>query len=263
MTSKRPSNISSPFVQGPGPSPWPPQGWQRARRRTVSHVPRAGAVALERLEGVGGAAGVEAAGRGPAGGEAPVAADPGVQDAGRRASSLSPRRAVVVEQVDQLGPGHRGQLGGAAERGRCPPAGGPPASSSRSAARRRRRTRLRTHGPSRRPCRPRSRPAAAWPAAPGGGASQVTVSGPRRARRPWRRRSWKRAAVGDPPELRARRGHVGSLHRGGHRRRSAGRYADRRLRPLSRRARTTARPARSDMRWRKPWRLARRRLFGW
>ena len=32
---------------------------------------------------------------------------------------------------------------------------------------------------------------------------------------------------------------------------------------MSRRARSTACPARSDMRWRKPWRLARRRLFGW
>lgn len=35
------------------------------------------------------------------------------------------------------------------------------------------------------------------------------------------------------------------------------------LRPLSRRFRRMARPALSDMRWRKPWRRARRRLFGW
>jgi hypothetical protein len=39
--------------------------------------------------------------------------------------------------------------------------------------------------------------------------------------------------------------------------------ADRRWRPLSRRARRTRRPALVDMRCRKPWRLARRRLFGW
>ncbi len=39
--------------------------------------------------------------------------------------------------------------------------------------------------------------------------------------------------------------------------------ADRRWRPFRRRARTTARPPRSDMRCRNPWRLARRRLFGW
>ena len=46
-----------------------------------------------------------------------------------------------------------------------------------------------------------------------------------------------------------------------HRRRA--RQADRRWRPLSRRALMTARPARVDMRCRKPWRFARLRLFGW
>lgn len=39
--------------------------------------------------------------------------------------------------------------------------------------------------------------------------------------------------------------------------------ADSRLRPLRRRALTIARPARSAMRWRKPWRRERRRLLGW
>lgn len=39
--------------------------------------------------------------------------------------------------------------------------------------------------------------------------------------------------------------------------------ADSRLRPLRRRAFSTARPARSAMRWRNPWRLARRRVLGW
>jgi len=39
--------------------------------------------------------------------------------------------------------------------------------------------------------------------------------------------------------------------------------ADRRARPLSRRALMMARPARVDIRCRNPWRLARRRLFGW
>jgi hypothetical protein len=39
--------------------------------------------------------------------------------------------------------------------------------------------------------------------------------------------------------------------------------ADSLWRPFRRRARTTARPARVDMRWRNPCRLARRRLFGW
>src|SRR5690606_12963463 len=38
--------------------------------------------------------------------------------------------------------------------------------------------------------------------------------------------------------------------------------ADSLLRPLRRRAFSTARPARSAMRWRKPWRRARRRLLG-
>ncbi len=38
--------------------------------------------------------------------------------------------------------------------------------------------------------------------------------------------------------------------------------ADRRWRPLSRRERNTARPARVDIRCRNPWRLARRRLLG-
>ena len=36
-----------------------------------------------------------------------------------------------------------------------------------------------------------------------------------------------------------------------------------RCRPLRRRAFTIARPARVDMRWRKPWRRARLRLWGW
>ena len=39
--------------------------------------------------------------------------------------------------------------------------------------------------------------------------------------------------------------------------------ADSRLRPLARRAERMARPARVRMRRRKPWVLARRRLFGW
>lgn len=39
--------------------------------------------------------------------------------------------------------------------------------------------------------------------------------------------------------------------------------ADSRLRPLRRRAFRIARPARSDMRWRNPWRRDRRRLLGW
>ena len=38
--------------------------------------------------------------------------------------------------------------------------------------------------------------------------------------------------------------------------------ADSRARPLDRRLRTMARPARVDMRWRKPWRLARFRTLG-
>jgi len=40
-------------------------------------------------------------------------------------------------------------------------------------------------------------------------------------------------------------------------------YADRRARPLDRREERTARPARVRIRSRKPWVLARRRLFGW
>ena len=40
-------------------------------------------------------------------------------------------------------------------------------------------------------------------------------------------------------------------------------YAHKRLRPLARRALRTARPPREDMRARKPWHLARLRLFGW
>ena len=40
-------------------------------------------------------------------------------------------------------------------------------------------------------------------------------------------------------------------------------YADRRSRPLARRAERMARPARVRMRSRKPWVLARRRLLGW
>ncbi|MCU1493454.1 MAG: hypothetical protein JWO62_1218 [Acidimicrobiaceae bacterium] len=39
--------------------------------------------------------------------------------------------------------------------------------------------------------------------------------------------------------------------------------ADRRTRPLRRRAFKIAWPARVDMRWRKPWRLARFLVFGW
>ena len=39
--------------------------------------------------------------------------------------------------------------------------------------------------------------------------------------------------------------------------------ADSFARPLSRRLRSTARPARVDMRWRKPWFLARLRTLGW
>ena len=35
------------------------------------------------------------------------------------------------------------------------------------------------------------------------------------------------------------------------------------LRPWRRRPATILRPALVDMRWRKPWRLARRRTFGW
>ncbi len=40
-------------------------------------------------------------------------------------------------------------------------------------------------------------------------------------------------------------------------------YAESRLRPRARRRRTTAWPARVDMRLRKPWTLARLRTFGW
>jgi hypothetical protein len=40
-------------------------------------------------------------------------------------------------------------------------------------------------------------------------------------------------------------------------------YADSSLRPLRRRAARIARPARVFMRRRKPWVLARRRVFGW
>jgi hypothetical protein len=40
-------------------------------------------------------------------------------------------------------------------------------------------------------------------------------------------------------------------------------YADSSVRPLRRRAARMARPARVFMRRRKPWVLARRRLFGW
>lgn len=40
-------------------------------------------------------------------------------------------------------------------------------------------------------------------------------------------------------------------------------YAERRLRPLARRALRTARPARVRMRRRKPWRRLRRRTLGW
>jgi hypothetical protein len=42
-----------------------------------------------------------------------------------------------------------------------------------------------------------------------------------------------------------------------------GRQADKRVRPLARRAEIIARPARVRMRSRKPWVFARRRLFGW
>src|SRR5262249_44907741 len=41
------------------------------------------------------------------------------------------------------------------------------------------------------------------------------------------------------------------------------RQAERRTRPLERRAEITARPARVRMRRRKPWVFARRRLLGW
>lgn len=44
---------------------------------------------------------------------------------------------------------------------------------------------------------------------------------------------------------------------------STGNQTARRLRPLRRRAERTARPARVRIRRRKPWVLARRRLFGW
>ena len=50
----------------------------------------------------------------------------------------------------------------------------------------------------------------------GGGASQVTVSGPRRARRPCSAQGLERAAVGDPPELGARGSHRRTLQGGGH-----------------------------------------------
>jgi hypothetical protein len=43
---------------------------------------------------------------------------------------------------------------------------------------------------------------------------------------------------------------------------SRGRYADRRLRPFARRRFRIARPARVDMRARKPWRRFRRRTLG-
>jgi hypothetical protein len=117
---------------------------------------------------------------------------------------------------------------------------------SKQTARRRRRTRLRTTAPP---------------------TALVTMK-PNRAWPPSRRTTWM--TVFGVPTLRPRRTAA---------RKSAGRvtrfdlastcvslsryYADSSVRPLRRRAARIARPARVRMRSRKPWTLARRRLFGW
>ena len=77
---------------------------------------------------------------------------------------------------------------------------------------------------------------------------------PARARQWPRVTSWKSA----PVRNRCRCGNTSSLASWA----SAG-QADSSTRPFRRRAARMARPARVLMRWRKPWFLARRRLFGW
>ena len=74
------------------------------------------------------------------------------------------------------------------------------------------------------------------------------------------------AASGAPPAF-ERGGEVGTVPNPGSRRQHRVscrcRYAVRRARPRRRREATIARPARVRIRSRKPWVLARRRLFGW
>ena len=147
-----------------------------------------GTVPLQRLEGIGGAAGVEAAGRRAPGEER--AGSRGRRRAGRErpGSSLRPRRSwrrrARPARSTASSPTPR------CRRARYEPAGSRPSAASwRRAARRRRRTRFRSTAPP--AALPTAKPARGGVGAtPRSGGSQVTVSGPRRARRPCWRSAW-------------------------------------------------------------------------
>ena len=85
-----------------------------------------------------------------------------------------------------------------------------------------------------------------------------------RERHPRRRRAvWRIEEVGAPQHSGPSAPTIGRDAREGAALSDAPDQADRRCRPLARRAFNTARPARVLMRLRKPCFLARRRLFGW
>ena len=257
-----PSNISSPFRQERGPSRGHPRGGTGARRRTVSQRAADRAVALERLEGVGGAAGIEPARRGPTGRQPAVARARPRAGAGRRGSSLGLGRSCRRPARRRSRPGHRRQRGAAHRGGRRPPGGGP-----RRTAPAARRAGGAEPGcgrrPRPRPCRPRT-PTRGGVAARPAMARATSRSAARAGPPALLAEGLERPAVGDAPELgRATSTTGGPCTAVGIVDGPRIAYAERRLRPLSRRARTTAWPARSDIRCRKPWRLARRRLFGW
>ena len=203
------------FRSGTGSQPWPPHGWHRAMRRTVSQRAPGGAVALEGLEGVGGAARVEPAGGRAAGGERGGSRGRRRAGPGRRGSSSWPRRWWPSSSSTSAGQGSSASSAPRRRAGRCRPAGGRRRWSSRSAARRRRRTRLRTHRAADRAADGERRPGAGV-AAPGVGGEpgdgERAAAGP--AALP--AQGLERAAVGDPPELGARGGHRWTLQGGGH-----------------------------------------------
>ena len=153
----------------------------------------------------------------------------------RRSSARSSWVAIAAELASAAG--------GSARTTRRLPVGRP-ARRSRTRWRSLRSTRLRvTAGPT---ARDTTKPARAGPGSPLEFRWTTRIGEP--ARLPDR-------TVSANSSRRRRRAWAGSTGGAG--------QADRRLRPLARRAERIARPARVRIRRRKPWVLARRRLFGW
>jgi hypothetical protein len=165
------------------------------RQRGAPHRP----VTLDGLEGVRGAARDETAGRGSTGAHRLVQQDaPADHPSARAHAGTASRTATASSCTCPDNPANvRATAAGSARNTYAPDGSGVSRCSSASTARRRRRRRLRvtavpTRRPMAQPTRTRARSSA------GDASSTVTVIGPLRTRRPWRRtaawdeRPWRR-----------------------------------------------------------------------